>query len=59
MIINYTVQYSGTIEVPNSEWDQQTRIDYADDLRAFAFTCAQEERGIWQGLSIQDIEDQP
>jgi len=59
MKVNYTVHYSGVIDVPNSEWDQQTQEDYGSDLEHFVFTYVQEEIGVWQGVTIGSIEDKP
>jgi len=56
MIVNYTVHYSDTVYIPDSEWDQQTKIDYADDLNAFAFMYVQEHVPVFRGLTINSIE---
>jgi len=59
MKVSYTVNYSGVVEIPNEEWDQQTKADYEDDLGHFAFTFTQEEIGAWKGLTIDSITEKP
>lgn len=59
MKVSYTVHYSDTVYIPDSEWDQQTKIDYADNLNAFAFMYVQEDVPVFRGLTIDNIEGAP
>jgi hypothetical protein len=59
MKIHYTVNYSGVINIDNSEWDSQTKEDYENDLKSFVFVTVQEEVEAWQGLKIDSIEEKP
>lgn len=59
MKVSYVVNYSGTIEVDNSEWDQQTRERYENSLDDFVFVAVQESLGAWEGLRIINISEKP
>jgi len=59
MKVEYTVHYTGVIDIDNSEWDAQTKENYGDDFNAFIFVYVQEEIRVWQGLTIDSIKDKP
>ena len=59
MKVHYTVNYSGVVDIDNSEWDSQTKEDYENDLKSFVFVTVQEEVEAWQGLKIDSIEEKP
>ena len=58
MKAEYTVHYSGVIDIDNSEWDDLKEY-YDNDLSEFIFVTVQESLGVWEGITIDNVKDKP